>query len=78
MVKKKKIVKKVKVQKKKEKIQKTKKKIVKEKQLKGLIHFCSRCNKNTEHKAEGERWINYVERCKKCKSANYSEILRKV
>jgi hypothetical protein len=48
-----------------------------QKKLKGIIHYCHRCKKRTEHFAEGERWVRYIERCKICKQINYSEMLRK-
>lgn len=48
-----------------------------EKKLKGIVHFCLRCKKKTEHKASGEHYVNYAERCKICNQIAYSEILRK-
>jgi hypothetical protein len=45
--------------------------------LKGIVHYCCMCKKKTEHRAEGEHWINYAERCKICGRVSYSEILRK-
>ena len=54
-----------------------KKKHRKQKKLRGIIHYCLRCRKRTEHRAEGEKWVRYAERCKICNEINYSEILRK-
>jgi hypothetical protein len=56
---------------------KAKKVKTKHKVLKGIVHYCRKCKKRTEHRAEGEKWVRYAEICKICGQISYSEILRK-